>query len=204
MNRGFTIIELLVSIAIFVAMTALIVAKYGNFNQSTLLTDTAYDMALTMRLAQTYGLSVKNSGGGAINFNVPYGVSFNTGVGTPCGSVSIDVSKIVLFADTNPAGTPDGVCDGTDTTINSYLLTRGAKVTTMCVGADEVACQVPGNTVQRLDVSYQRPNPEAVICSSNGGAPVCGLRYAEVTIQGVDGSTRAVSIHQNGQVSVIK
>ncbi len=62
MSRGFTLIELVISIAIFVIMTALVVAKYGNFNQGALLTDTAYDIALVLHTAQSYGLSVKNAG----------------------------------------------------------------------------------------------------------------------------------------------
>ena len=39
MNKGFTLIELLISVAIFVAMTVLMIVKFGNFDQSVLITD---------------------------------------------------------------------------------------------------------------------------------------------------------------------
>ena len=64
-SGGFTLIELIVSVAIFVFMTALVVAKYGNFNQSVLMTDLAYDIALTLRTAQTYGVSVQGQAPGS-------------------------------------------------------------------------------------------------------------------------------------------
>ncbi len=194
MNRGFTI------------MTTTIVAKYGNFNQSTLLTDTAYDIALVLRLAQTYGLSVKNAAGyTGSNFNVPYGVDFNdAGSASACGVVTTDLATMTLFADSAPVGTPDGVCTSTDANIDSYKLTRGAVISSMCVGSDVATCHGVGNTVTRMSISYQRPNPEAVICASSGGPTTCTHTYAEVTIRGTDGSLRTVVVRQNGQVSVAR
>src|SRR6185369_4435025 len=76
-KRGFTLIELLISVAIFVYMTGLLVAKYGNFNQSVLLTDLAYDVALTIRTAQTYGLSVKAVNSSPSPYQYAYGVDFS-------------------------------------------------------------------------------------------------------------------------------
>lgn len=203
MNRGFTIIELLISIAIFVAMTALVVAKYGNFNQSTLLTDTAYDIALVMRLAQTYGLSVKNAGAISPNFNFPYGVSFDDSGATSCGTFTSNETNFVLFADSYPLNAPDGICASTDTGVSKYAITRGAKIVSMCTGSDQTACRASG-TVTKLNVSYQRPNPDAVICGSSGGAATCSMAYAEITIQGTDGSRRTIVMRQNGQISVEK
>ncbi len=201
MNRGFTIVELLVSMAIFVIMTSVIVAKFGNFNQSTLLTDTAYDIALVVRLAQTYGLSVKSTTqSGTANFNFPYGVDFNAGTSAACGSgASSNPSSLVLFADIpDSGGATDGMCSSSDATINPYIIIRGATVSALCAGADASAC----SSVSRLDVSFRRPNPSAVICASNGGAAQCNYAYAQATIRGTDNSTRVIVMRQNGQISV--
>ncbi len=203
MNRGFTIIELLVSLAIFVTMTSVIVTKFGTFNQSTLLTDTAYDIALVLRLAQTYGLSVKSAvAGGAANFSYPYGVDFNRGTAAVCGGATSDSATLVLFADSSPAGAPDGTCGASDANINTYLIIRGAMISSLCVGANLTDCHQTNNAVSRLNVSFQRPNPEAIICGSNGGSPTCDYAYAEATIQGTDGSPRTIVVRQNGQISV--
>jgi len=202
MNRGFTIIELLVTLAIFIVMTSFTVAKFGNFNQSTLLTDTAYDIALVVRLAQTYGLSVKNSSQiGAQNFNLPYGVDFDMS-GDSCGGATSNPTLLTLFADLNQTGQSAGMCDASDQSVNTYVITRGAKISSLCIGADATACHQSSNSVSRLDVSFQRPNPEAVICASNGGAPTCNYAYSVAMIQGTDGSTRTIVVRQNGQISV--
>ncbi|MCX6715956.1 MAG: prepilin-type N-terminal cleavage/methylation domain-containing protein [Candidatus Taylorbacteria bacterium] len=201
MNRGFTVVELLVSLAIFVAMTSVIVAKFGTFNQSTLLTDTAYDVALIVRLAQSYGLSVKSATQiGSGNFSYPYGVDFNIFSATSCGSASSNATTLVLFADYD--GATDDMCDSNDVSIRPYLLVRGAYLSGLCVGADTTACY-NGGSVTRINVSYQRPNPEAKICATkNGGSVVCNYAYAEATISGSDGSTRTIVMRQNGQISV--
>lgn len=200
MSRGFTIIELIISVAIFVVMTTIVVAKYGNFNTSTLLTDTAYDSALVLRLAQTYGLSVRNSGTSGTNFAVPYGVDFNLG-SSYCGGASSAPGTFVLFADSNPT-TPDGVCGVSDTAITPYALTRGATITGLCAGSDVTNCRTSGQAMDRLSISFVRPNPEAVICGTRLSSTVCTYAYAEVTLSSTNGGSRIIVIRQNGQISV--
>ena len=194
MNRGFTVVELLVSMAIFVTMTSVIVAKYGSFNQSTLLTNTAYDVALVVRLAQTYGLSVKSTTQtGTPNFSLPYGVDFNEGQ-----------TSLVLFADSDPTNAPNGLYGVSDAVINTYQIIRGAKILSLCVGIDADNCHDLDNSVSKLDVSFLRPNPEAKICGTFVGGQVdcTTYSYAEVVISSTDDSTRTIVIRQNGQISV--
>lgn len=198
MNRGFTIIELLVSIAIFVVMTSVVVAKFGNFNNSTLLTDTAYDIALVVRLAQSYGLSVKNADPmDSSSFLNPFGVDFNKSNSADCGTAQVNENYIVLFADSDPIGTPNHVCSDLDADMDSYKIIRGARISDLCAGASSVSC----TPIDRVTISYERPNPEAIICT-NGSAAECTHTYAEITIQGADGGERTVVVYQNGQVSV--
>ncbi|MDB5238915.1 MAG: hypothetical protein JWO00_250 [Candidatus Parcubacteria bacterium] len=205
MNRGFTILELVVSIGIFAAMTALVVAKYGNFNQSTLLTDTAYDIALALHTAQNYGLSVKNTGA-ANSFGQPYAIDFSTSPGgISCGTVTSNNKHIILYADAFPAGAPDGICGSSDGALTTYSITRGATIAPTKSGAGSGICVGSGSTcafynITQLDVSFVRPNPDAKICA-NGSASSC-YTYAEVIIVGTDGSTRTIAIRENGQISV--
>jgi len=175
------LVELIVSISIFAMMTALVVAKYGNFNQSVLLTNLAYDMALTIRTAQTYGVSVRQEGG---DFKYPYGVSFIAGDST-----------FVFFADTD--GTKNGIYDdGTDAKLNSYTLKRGAKIKDVCIGSSSASC----SSESVLSITYTRPDPDARICHIYCEATI--PEYARITIEGLDGSTRAVVVRKNGQISV--
>lgn len=203
-NKGaFTIIELVVCITIFSVMTALVVAKYGNFNQSVLLTDLAYDTAITVRTAQTYGLSVQNSQVGSNSFSYGYGVDFCANASGCNGPTGITIANIqlVLFADTDVNGSTfgDGKYDNSDIQESLYTITRGAIVSGFCFSD---GCSSPDSGVYtRLDITFKRPNPDAVInaYNSSGWTP---KPYAAILIKGTDGSLRQVIVRGTGQVSV--
>ena len=202
MNRGFTLVELVVCVAIFVIMTALLVAKYGTFNQSVLLTDTAYDIALAIHTAQSYGLSVKDAGptvscsGNDISsgFNCAYGIDF---VASPlsiyCGNTGIISSgtNITLFADVSE----NGICNNGDVEITSYAITRGAIISGVCASNSQT-CSAASDS--ELDVTYLRPYPDATICWQG----ICSYTYGQVTLKATDGSLRTISVYQNGQITV--
>lgn len=183
-NSGFTLVELLVSVAIFTIMTALVVAKYGTFNQSVLLTNLAYDVAITIRTAQTYGLSVRNTDTSSTDFKSPYGVHFSTATGAN--------DKMLFFADD---GTDDGIYDNSDRLIGTYTLKRGAIISGFC--SNQSGCTNLGTGV--LDVSFKRPDPDAIICYDGS----CDDdQYMEIVIRGTDGDIRSVTVRSNGQISV--
>ena len=75
-NRGFTLIETLAVLGIFVTITLIVFVGNNNFNNTILLTNLAYDVALTTTRAQSYGVSVKQFGTGVESFNVGYGIHF--------------------------------------------------------------------------------------------------------------------------------
>ncbi|OHA24392.1 MAG: hypothetical protein A3D50_00035 [Candidatus Taylorbacteria bacterium RIFCSPHIGHO2_02_FULL_44_12] len=187
-RRGFTLVELMVSLGIFTFMTLLLVTKYGNFNQSVLLTDLAYDVALTIRTAQTYGLSVKNAGTGTNPFQYSYGVDFS-----PETSGLNNNRVLTFFVDING----NNYYDGGDLVVSTYSIKRGAKILSVCSGSGPGSCTAPSSPAQ-LDVTFKRPNPDAIICA-NG---VCGSSYAMVTLEGTGGGIRTVVVRDNGQISV--
>ena len=181
--RGFTLVELLVTASIFVFMTALVVAKYGTFNQSVLLTNLAYDVALTIRTAQTYGVSVQaQTTGSTAFFNYPYGVHFDTSAGNN--------QNMVIFVDTNQNNIYDS---SIDTIVASYSIKNGGTIVGACGGSG--SCSGTGS----LDIFFKRPDPSAVICYLAS----CTWTYAQVVIQGPGTTdTRSVIIQQNGQITV--
>jgi len=192
--KGFTIIELIVSIAIFAAMTALVIAKYGTFNQSTLVTNVAYDMALSVRTAQTYGLSVKSSNSSLNSFDAAYGIHFDS---TPANQ-----NKFVFFADTDTP--PNGLYDSQpDEAITTYSLNQNTKITSICLGSVYSSCN-SNNIVTSLDVTFKRPNPDAIFCAKgNCQDQLNSQSIAFVTISSSDGSYKqVVYIRKNGEISV--
>ncbi len=197
--RAFTLIELVVSIAIFAFMTTLLVAKYGNFNQSILLTNLAYDVALTLRTAQTYGLSVKNINVGG-TFQYAYGVDFST---ASAGSAN---KTLTLFGTPSTGTYKDDFYSGSgvreDIEVSKYSVKRGAFISSLCAGADEADCV--GHTANVLDITFKRPDPNAIMCVNTSGGMNCNptYKFAKVIVQASDGSTRDIKIRSNGQISV--
>ena len=201
-SAGFTLIELLVSISIFVFMTAFLVAKYGGFNQSVLITNSAYDVALTIRGAQSYGLNVKGadvtgSSGTVTYFSYPYGAHFSSDTTTSGANTSY-----VLFADTNlgSAANSYSIYDpGTDIVVSKTTLRQGTIVSSICVGNDEGSCVSSG--VTSVDISFRRPDPDAII-TANGAS---GRKYpfAKITVLAANGSMKSVSVRSTGQISIV-
>lgn len=205
-NRAFTLVELVIAVTIFVIMTSLLMARYGNFNQNVLLTNLAYDVSVTLRTAQTYGLSIKNI---SENVLVPDVVEIASGFQNAYGvHFEKDSDEFVLFStpsgsSANANNTYEGDTNSGDTEINKYFLKRGAKISGFCVGIG------PGNgcssDVQELDITFKRPNPNAIICKQlNAGTINCSSddTYAEIYIKGTDDSIRTVIVRNNGQISV--
>ena len=228
-RKAFTIVELIVSIAIFAMMTALLVAKYGNFNNSVLLTNLAYDMAATIRTAQTYGLSVQGKEGvtGPSGFQYPYGVAFcisDADCPQATGQSGFNNTHIILFADIDR----DNAYDHNDVPVAIYAIKRGVKINALCVAAPGGAltnCATSNN--KRVDITFLRPSLDAIICvnykyiNDTGGTgfnytnyptincakvgfnTTYGKRYAIlVSLKAPDGSTRGVVIRSTGQISV--
>jgi prepilin-type N-terminal cleavage/methylation domain-containing protein len=185
--KGFTLVELLVSVAIFAFMTTLMVARYGNFNQSVLLTNLAYDVAVTIRTAQSYGLSVKGSGNSndADRFQKAYGVYFDS------QSAGND-EMYYLFSDIND----DSIFDGEESgeMIQKFTLKRGTKIYGVCT--ENIPCDPDAGGI--MTIVFQRPDPNARICDDE----FCNYAHGAILIKSPDGSERLIRISENGQISV--
>lgn len=193
-KKGFTLIELLVSVSIFIIMTTLLVAKYGNFNENVLLTNLAYDVAITLRTAQTYGLSVRTTD--TATFTNAYGVNFD--------SININNSKVIFFVDSTVNSKFDS---SQGETIDTYAIKRGAIISDVCEIDQYKVCESNGNQFKVLNVTYKRPDPNAQIClsinSNSTTGDKCGVKYAKITLKGRDGGLRYITVRENGQISVI-
>jgi prepilin-type N-terminal cleavage/methylation domain-containing protein len=192
-QKGFTLVELVVSIGIFALMTGLLVVKYGQFNDSALLTNLAYDVAATIRTAQTYGLSVRSGDGGCdttTQFKCAYGVAFDTD--TP-----EEFSIYSLYPDADPLSYSHYYNSGSDI-IQTFTMKRGAKILGVCRGVSSCT-----SGEGKLEFAFIRPNPNAILCLQDDNGRSClTTGYAEVFITGKDGSTRSVVVRGNGQISV--
>jgi prepilin-type N-terminal cleavage/methylation domain-containing protein len=177
--KGFTLLELLVSIAIFTFITGLAIYNNNQFNSSVLLTNLAYEVGLSIRQAQFYGIVVRQTSADTNKFNSGYGVHFDTG--TP--------SSYILFEDIDPA---NRIYDAGDVILETFNIQKGNKITRICV--DSVC------TENIIDISFIRPNPDAHIRVAGG---TVDMRKAEVCVVSPPGTIRKVVVELTGQISVV-
>lgn len=89
-HRGFTLIELLVVLAIIGIIMVIVLTGQSSFNKTIILSNTAYDIALTLRDAESYGLGSRAT---AVTANAGYGVHFQ----------NASPGLFTFFADSFPA-----------------------------------------------------------------------------------------------------
>jgi prepilin-type N-terminal cleavage/methylation domain-containing protein len=175
-NKGFTLVELMVSVAIFVIISSVILARHSQFSGTILIKNLAYDIALSIRKAQVFGLSIREYKG---KFDSGYGVHFNSD------------SSYIFFSDTNGNNVYNS---GVDDIIDTLTLGGGNKISKFCA---DTQCSITS-----LDIVFNRPNPDAIITKNSDNS--VEFPSAEVTIvspQGIEWTIRTVN---TGQISVEK
>lgn len=146
-QRGFSLIELLVSLAIAVLVVGGILLRFRSFDSIVVLKGTAYDVALTLREAQVKSVSA-GGGEGASFADYPVGVFFDTG----------EPNEYIAFYDVNDNSDYDS---GTDTIIETYVIPDNYEISDICLDSD---CTNPTS----LTITYHRPEFDAVFVSDTG------------------------------------
>lgn len=175
-QSGFTLVELLVSVGIFTLITTAAVFNNAQFNGNVVLSNLAYEVALSVRQAQFYGITVKQSS--TNTFDAGYGISFN--VSTP--------TSYLLFED---KPTPNKTYDAGEA-LETYVMRKGNFISKICLSQSGACSSYPS-----VDISFVRPNPEAYIRHA-------GSFYskAEICVSSPGGNKRKVVVESTGQISV--
>jgi prepilin-type N-terminal cleavage/methylation domain-containing protein len=187
-QKGFTILEMLAVLAIFGVMTSVVIFNYGKFTSDTILTNMAYEVALTIREAQIYGVSVRNPVTGGIqptSFSVPYGVHFDSGS-----------NVYYLFADKVPV-TPDGIFNNVNCVTSTECVTPYTLQRNVIISEVRKNCS-PDMDGNGLNISFKRPNPEARFDNA------ININSSDIELTAPDGAKIYVVVRSNGQIYVTK
>lgn len=194
---GFTLIEMMVTVAMAAIIMAVVLFENTKFNNSIILTNAAYEVALTVRQAQVFGLSSRAVSTGSTQR--PYGVYVSI--------VNDGERKYAhLFADTDtPLGSNNVVFQLSEEITGGVALGRGLVIKDICFkeGVDlNCGSIIPGDMYKSVTIFFRRPNPEAVIRRSDG--TINTASFVEIVLGPFDNDTdrRCVKIYNSGQVSV--
>lgn len=209
--RGFTIIELVVSIAIVTMITTFVFVRYTVFDSTVLLKGVAYDIALLLRESQIKSVSAQRAVSGTSNYDWPFGMTFkpNTKVYNVFQYASGSPSSLPRY-DLDPAiGDPDADPDPPDgadyaSTISTTTIGRTMLVSDICVSEGSTETCSNGGLLQRLDISFRRPEYRALFyAKTTTGALTSTVTSAKIKV-GTPGGTGVfiVEVSKFGQISV--
>lgn len=184
-NKGFSLVELVVSVAIFTIITSVILVRHSNFSSKLLLENLAYDIALSIRKAQVFGLSVREFTGGSGEFDIGYGVHFELS----------DNTSYIFFADRDK----DKAYGGSTEIVEMFTLMRGNTISEFCGTLSNGNEKCSGLGITHLDIIFERPNPEAIIKSNISGDTYDSAR---ITVSSPSGTTWSVNTVMTGQISI--
>ena len=206
-RAGFTVIELLVVAMIIGALSVIVILGQTSFNRTILLSNTASDIALSLRHAQTYGIGTRGVGVGGVNYsNADFGLYFE-------GS-----NSYAFFADTTPnncSTSYDPTCnlgndyyDTTDLTVQTYSLNNAMTISNFCgiyiLGASETDYCKSGGTATAIGLSIvsKRPNNYAIIRAiTSPGVATAELTKACITVKSPEGTTRSIVVTNAGHIT---
>ena len=166
------------------------------------ITNLAYEIALEVRQAQTYGIGVRNSSNDASNFQYGYGVHFGPDTVHPGSSPTNSFS---FFADTNSgAGSTKYVYDAGDTWLDTFHLPGGNTIAEICYyqsSATDAKCNKYLNSFV-LDISFIRPNPEAHTVLDGDTTKADAAPVFIVLRSALGDKCKTVKVYSTGQISV--
>lgn len=196
-ERGFSLVELLVSISVLVLVMAVMMAGHNAFNSAVLLRSQAYDIALETRQVQLRAVSVIG-GSVASDFRQQHGVFFRE------ASPFFAGRKYQIFRD-GVAGTAGKVDSGEEFGRQGIVDSRFyiSEIRTKDQSGTEAV--IAGG----ISVMFERPNFDAHFYDSDGNALSDMVAvFIDLRVNGSAGlsgleNVRTIEITRSGQITVL-
>ena len=181
-----------------VIIMLVVMFNYRTFSDNLALSSAGQEIAIELRQAQIYGLSVKEGAVGGNIFSYGYGIYVEKS----------DPLNYILFVDKNNDNKYDtsSVCPGGTECVEKVPIRNGVKISDICWApfGGGFVCPSAAN-VQSMDVLFLRPNPDVGIRFLVNVPPVTLLgtyQTGRIVLTSPLGKTMTVSIQNTGQISV--
>ncbi len=182
-SRGFSLVELLVTISIFVAVTGVVLINFPSFSSHIALDNLAHEVALAVRQAQVFGSSSREFGTGSGIF-LSRGAHFDRTQNT----------TFLLFADADG----NDLYSGESELEEMFTIGQRNYISGICGFVTSASnCTV----LDTVDITFMRPNPEPTILGSVGGSGA-PYSYVTITVSSSAGNTRNIAVWSNGQIAI--
>lgn len=189
-KKGFSLIELIVVVAIFLIMTVAILLNQSKFSSDVLITNEAYKIALALREAQVFGIGSKAVSGQKVG----YGAHFSSGT----------LGGFTLFTDDQVGGTKF-FYDVSDPSSNGVTISEGQTLVRFCANpSGTFYCSDGDGSTQlpmtEMSIVFVKPNPQSHILTSETSTEANDALI--VIASALGDKCRTIRITKLGQISV--
>jgi prepilin-type N-terminal cleavage/methylation domain-containing protein len=204
-TRGFTLIELLLVIAIFGIMSSVAIFNFRGFSGNSLVDNLAYDIALSIREAQTAGGAAysRDNVVAEIDPSRPIGISGIRFIVNTDGGIDsfqmLELSELTLANFDFENFSPSSI----DWQINDIRTVTDERVEISGIELNDSSY----SRNEDIIIYFLRPFPEAYICTVSGALTStsydCGYQEIKFFIEGTNAAReRSVFVNQVGFISV--
>lgn len=199
-HRGFTMLEMIVAMSIFIVLTSVLLFNYNSFNNRITLDILAHQIAQWTRDTQVSAMSVRPSRTDLAKFS-GFGLHFDIAART----------SFIYFADLNgdkqyapltglqKCGDPGIECEKVIQILKKNSIEKLCGLTSPPHAAG--VCPLGLDEVEKFDIVFTRPNPDAAITGFIG-APSFQYSHADITIVSPAQYRRTIQVWTTGQISV--
>lgn len=205
-NKGMTLVELVVSIAIFTLISGITIFNYGDLRSSFSIQNITNDIALSIRKAQSYAIGAS---GISSSFSYGYGVHFS--LDTSPTESSGGERAFAIFSDIYSNKKYDyqngiscgSLIDSDNECIEMLNITSTDKIVGFYI--NDTLEETSANST--LDIVFVRPNPDAYFCFTydNLNSPYCDkdteVNHVGIVVSGVN-KTKVITVWNTGQISI--
>ncbi len=187
-HQGVSLIEMLVVMAIFTIMTAVVMANLPAFRSRTSLDLLAEEVAITIRQAQVFGVGTRVFGPQYPS----HGVYFDL---TESAS---DNPSFILFGDANNSGVYDDDPNSDDCVgeCREEFLFRGGVGITKLEGYSGSECTTP-TSLQKLEILFHRPEADAFFTPNDN---FCYVKLVLSSVRNSAEGNREVRVWNTGHI----
>ncbi len=196
-KKGFSLIDLLVSISIATLVMSVVLFGYRTFQNKLAVSAAAQEIAVSARTAQTSSSEVKQSSTGSGDFSSGYGVYFSMA----------NPDSYYVFVDTNHDGkySGDANCSAGTECVRKEPLKNNVNISTLC-GVDTSGTQdcpptgATGVSIVYPASNFQAPIADAVINFTDSSGNIVPGTYTTAKV--VTGLTDLLTVNVQSEVSI--
>lgn len=182
-TKGFTYIELIVTIAMMVVMTLAYAVNYSGISTRSKVNMAANKLVSDIRLAQSYSLNAKTHGG-----TLPeggWGLNFD----------HANPNEYIIFADTD-------VTPAVRMHVYNNPGSENFKTVDLVSGVEIEGVNLDGSSYNIVNICFDPPDPDIYFCRQNGN--LCGSNSVEIILSDDTGTyTKRVIANKAGLAEAI-